>query len=65
MAVPLLSVAVPNLVEPSMKSTFPVGTPAPGKDAATVAVKVTDCPKTDGLGAALSAVNAADALPIE
>ncbi len=65
MAVPLLSVAVPSLVEPSMKSTFPVGAAVLGATAATTAVKVTDCPKTDGLGAAVSEVKAADALLIE
>src|SRR2546427_709988 len=33
---------------PSLKSAVPVGVPAPGATAATVAVKVTLCPKTDG-----------------
>ncbi len=47
---------LPNFVVPSMKSTFPVGRPTPGKDAATVAVKVTDCPKTDVFGAAVKLV---------
>ena len=32
------------------KVTVPVGVPAPGETGATVAVKVTDCPKTDGSG---------------
>src|SRR6266446_4010604 len=32
-----------------MKTTVPVGVPAPGETAATVAVKVIDCPKTEGL----------------
>jgi hypothetical protein len=36
-------------VAPSRKLTEPVGVPAPGATTATVAVKVTDCPKTDGL----------------
>jgi len=45
------SVPVPSVVEPSMNVTVPVGTPAPGALAATVAVNVTDCPKTEGLAA--------------
>ena len=32
-----------------MNVTVPPGIPAPGATAATVAVTVTDCPKTDGL----------------
>jgi hypothetical protein len=36
-------------VAPSRKFTVPVGVPAPGLTTATVAVKVTLCPKTDGL----------------
>jgi hypothetical protein len=46
----LLRVEVPRLVEPSRKLTVPVGTPLsnPGCGV-TVAVKVTDCPKPDGL----------------
>ena len=56
-AVPLpLRTPLPNFVVPSMKSTFPVGRPAPGNDAATVAVKVTDCPKVDSFGAAVKLV---------
>src|SRR5437763_14566523 len=43
-------------VPPSMKVTFPVGVPAPGLLAVTVAVKVTDCPDTDGLAEELTAV---------
>src|SRR5437899_2081548 len=35
-------------VPPSWKVTFPAGVPAPGLLAVTVAVKVTDCPNTDG-----------------
>jgi hypothetical protein len=37
------------LVAPSRKLTAPVGDPAPGAVTVTVAVKVTDCPNTDGL----------------
>src|SRR5437773_10062231 len=36
-------------VPPSRKVTLPAGVPAPGLLAVTVAVKVTDCPDTDGL----------------
>ncbi len=35
-----------------MKVTLPVGVPAPGEAAETVAVKVTDCPNREGFGAA-------------
>ena len=49
MAIPPLSVPVPIGLPPSRKVTVPVGVPAPGATAETVAVKVTDCPKTDGL----------------
>ena len=38
-----------DVVVPSMKVTVPVGTPAPGDAAATVAVNVTAWPKTLGL----------------
>jgi hypothetical protein len=34
---------------PSRNVTVPEGLPAPGATTATVAVKVTLCPKTDGL----------------
>jgi hypothetical protein len=36
------------VVAPSWKETVPVGVPAPGGVAATVAVKLTDWPNTDG-----------------
>ena len=49
LALPPLRVAVPRLVVPSMKVTEPVGVPLPGALALTVAVKVTDRPKSDGL----------------
>nr|WP_229860059.1 hypothetical protein [Streptomyces anandii] len=35
---------------PKSKVTFPVGVPAPGATGATVAVKVTGSPTTDGSG---------------
>ena len=45
----LFSVPVPRIVEPSSKVTVPVGMPAPGALALTVAVKVTDWPNTEGV----------------
>ena len=44
LALPPLSVAEPNAVEPSMNVTEPVGVPLPGAAALTVAVKVTEWP---------------------
>jgi hypothetical protein len=56
-AFPVLStIRVPRLVVPSLKVTVPVGVPAPGGGTATVAVKATLCPKTDGLGVLTSVV---------
>ena len=49
-------VPVPRVLEPSLKVTVPVGVPAPGLFAVTVAVKVTDCPDTDGLAEELTSV---------
>ncbi len=46
----LSSVPVPSVVVPSMKSTVPVGVPAPEVPAATVAVNVTEEPEMLGLG---------------
>jgi hypothetical protein len=37
------------LIVPLKKVTVPIGVPAPGETAATVAVKVTLCPDVDGL----------------
>jgi hypothetical protein len=48
-AVPPDRVLVPSVVLPSLNVTVPVGLPAPGAETATVAVKVTLCPTTDGL----------------
>jgi hypothetical protein len=42
-------VPVPSVVAPSLKVTMPLGVPAPGEVTLTVAVNVTDCPKTDGV----------------
>ena len=48
-ATPDVKVPVPMIVEPFLKVTVPVAVPAPGETAATVAVKVTDSPKTEGV----------------
>src|ERR1700682_3833354 len=48
------SVAWPSIVGPSVKLTVPDGVPDPPPAAATTTVKATFCPKTDGLGAAVS-----------
>jgi len=50
-ALPELSVPVPRLVEPFRKVTVPVGVPLAPEPAATVAVKVMDCPTVAGFGA--------------
>ena len=47
-AMPPLKVPVPIGLPPSRKVTVPVGVPAPGATADTVAVNVTDWPKTEG-----------------
>src|ERR1051325_8088789 len=39
----------PRLVTPSKRETVPLGVPLPGAAAVTVAVKVTEWPKTTGL----------------
>src|SRR5437867_3862160 len=59
LAWPLLRVRLLQLVmavPPSLKVTFPAGLPEPGLLAVTVAVKVTDCPNTDGLAEELADV---------
>ena len=48
-AMPPLSVPVPMGLPPSRNVTVPTGVPAPGATGDTVAVNVTDWPKTDGL----------------
>ncbi len=48
-----LSVAEPSVVEPFLKVTVPVGL---GALLLTVAVRVTACPDTDGLGADMTTV---------
>lgn len=47
-AEPELRDAVPSVFAPSLNVTVPVGVPEPGATAATVAVKLTGWPKTDG-----------------
>jgi hypothetical protein len=42
------SIPVPSVVLPSLKVTVPVGVPDPGDTGLTVAVSVTDWPKTEG-----------------
>ena len=51
-----LSVPVPMGLPPSRNVTVPVGVPAPGATGETVAVKVTDWPKTDGFADEVTAV---------
>src|SRR5690242_14105706 len=48
-AEPLRVTLLARVAAPSRKLTVPLGVPDPGALAATVAVKVTVCPKTDGL----------------
>jgi hypothetical protein len=70
-----LSVAVPNVLVPSLNVTVPVGVPEAGLVAVTVAVNVTDWPKTDGLADEVRVVlleawltfcvNAVDVLPVK
>src|SRR5439155_18343149 len=52
----LSRVPVPRVLVPSLKVTVPVGVPAPGLFAVTVAVKVTACPDTEGLAEELTNV---------
>jgi hypothetical protein len=48
-ALPLMTVPVPNTVAPFLNVTVPVGVPLPGATAATGAVNVTDWSNTEGL----------------
>ena len=47
---------MPSVVAPSLNVTVPVGVPAPGRSTVTVAVNVTDWPKTEGLAEEVSVV---------
>src|SRR6266853_1990149 len=60
---PELRLPVPRVAAPSLKATVPVGVPAPGAVGATVAVKVTDWPKTLGLVEEVSVVVMLAGLP--
>ena len=55
-ALPALKVVVPRVAAPSRNVTEPVGVPAPGETALTVAVNVTDWPDTDGFTELVSVV---------
>src|SRR5262249_57923936 len=55
-APPPLSVPVPMGEPPSRKVTVPVGVPVPGATGATVALKVTRWPKTEGLAEEVTVV---------
>ena len=53
---PFKATLAAKVVAPSVKLTVPVGVPAPGAVAATVAVNVTTCPNTEALGDELTVV---------
>jgi hypothetical protein len=53
---PESAAAAQSTVLSAVKETVPVGVPDADPDAATVAVKVTVCPRVDGLGALPSVV---------
>jgi hypothetical protein len=63
-AVPPLSELVASAVEPSMKVPLPVGVPLSGATAVTVAVNVTDSPKTEGFTDEVTLLVVADSLTI-
>jgi hypothetical protein len=48
---------LPSVVVPSAKVTVPVGVPAPGARAPTLAVRTTGCPKTAGFALGVSPVD--------
>ena len=59
-----LTGACARMVLPCAKVTWPVGVPVAGGTAATVAVKVTDCPLLEGLGVEANVVDDAPAWTI-
>src|SRR5260370_1296918 len=59
-AMPLLSVPVPIGLPPSRNVTVPVAVPDPGATGDTVAVNVTDWPKTEGFAEEATAVVESD-----
>jgi hypothetical protein len=63
-ALPELKVAVASVAAPSRKVTVPVGVPDPGDTALTVAVNVTDWPKTDGFTELVTVVELFDLLTV-
>jgi hypothetical protein len=63
-ALPALKLAVPRVEAPSRKVTVPVGVPAPGETALTVAVKVTDWPNTVGFTELVTVVELFDLLTV-
>ena len=50
LAVPVLKLGVPRILGPSVMVTVPVGVPAPGETARTVAVSVRGWPNTSVVG---------------
>src|SRR5438445_694456 len=54
---PELRLPVPRVVAPSLKVTVPVGVPAPGATALTVAVNVTGWPNTVGVAEEMTDVD--------
>ena len=63
-AVPPFRTAVPSVFGPSRNVTVPVGVPAPGATALTVAVNDTTCPAADGFGADVSVVVVEEAFTV-
>ena len=61
---PELRVSVASEVAPSLNVTVPVGVPLPGELAVTLAVKVTDWLKTEGLAEETKAVVVASLLTV-
>ena len=57
------SVPVPRIVDPSSNVTVPVGVPEPGD--VTVAVNVTDYPKTDGFAPEANAVEVVASMAVK
>jgi hypothetical protein len=63
-AFPLTRATELNTVNPFLNVTVPVGVPLPGGTAATVVVKVTDWPDTDGLCEEVSEVEVAEGFTV-
>ena len=56
---PTMATGDPRVVTPSMNWTVPLSRPPPGAVTDTMAVSVTDCPRTDGLSELATAVEVA------